>query len=122
MSEINLADLIDNELKIYSKDVQTKLNDIVKSKAKKLKEKIQESSPVKTGKYKKGWTVKEDINGLGDVTATVYNKAKPQITHLIQNGHVTRDGGRVAGRDHISSNRDQIEEELIEDIKKAIGE
>ena len=51
--------------------------------------------------YASGWKVKAEPSGQ-IVTFTVYNAAKPGLTHLLENGHVSRNQygyyGRVGAR------------------------
>jgi hypothetical protein len=58
---------------------------------------LRETSPKDTGEYAKGWAYRQEAPG----SYRVYNKKKPQLTHLLEHGHAKRGGGRVEGRPHI---------------------
>ena len=49
------------------------------------------------GHYASGWTVKDETQGAM-ATFIVYNKKKPQLTHLLENGHVVRNKKGTYGR------------------------
>lgn len=49
------------------------------------------------GHYSSGWTVKEESSGR-IASFIVYNKKKPQLTHLLENGHVIRNKKGTYGR------------------------
>lgn len=65
---------------------------------------LKRISPKKSGDYREGWTY--DVqNGWrdGNATATVYNKKKGPLTHLLENGHdIVPYGGKVDAIPHIS--------------------
>lgn len=61
---------------------------------------VKEGSPVgesKSKKYKDGWDKKKKKN-----ERVIYNKNKPSLTHLINNGHLSKSGERVAPIPHIT--------------------
>lgn len=55
------------------------------------------SGPGRKGHYSSGWTVKEESSGR-IASFIVYNKKKPQLTHLLENGHVIRNKKGTFGR------------------------
>lgn len=57
------------------------------------------SGPGRKGHYKTGWTMKPQKSGRL-VSFVVYNKKKPQLTHLLENGHVIRNKKGTYGRTH----------------------
>lgn len=61
--------------------------------AKETVQTIKANAPVRTGKYKKGWSAKKtQDNSRGAYGKTVHNRTRYMIAHLLQNGH----GGRSA--------------------------
>lgn len=73
------------------------------------------------GKYAKGWTSKVTEQRLG-AEAVIYNKTVPGLAHLLEHGHVTRNGtGRVYPRTpahpHIAAVEEKLQEMLIEEIE-----
>lgn len=119
MSEFDLTTAIQAELTKYSDDVLHDVKDVVKYVVDECKDNIQADSPKDTGDYAKGWAIKKDQDDNLNVSYTIYNKKHYELTHLLENGHATRDGGRVAGIPHIEPNEKKAESELISKIEKA---
>lgn len=53
-----------------------------------------------TGKYASGWDYSFSARG-GVLTAVVHNTSQPSLTHLLEKGHMNRDGGWTPGHEHI---------------------
>lgn len=119
MKEIELTNEIAKALSEYSEEVQTELDNIIERNANELINKLKETSPRKTGSYAKGWTKKKVVEN-GITGYIVYNKTKPQLTHLLEFGHAKRGGGRVAGIPHIGPARDEIEKKIVEDVSNTL--
>lgn len=87
--------------------------------AKQTVEQTKQKSPARTGVYQKNWAAKADeaSESRGIYGKTVYNKKKPQLTHLLQYGHEVT--GYLAGKgrnktrafDHIQS--DDVTEQML---------
>ena len=74
--------------------------------------------------YWRGWTFKVRGSGL-ETTVTIYNRTKPNLTHLLENGHqvyVGRidTGKRAAAHPHIEPAQKKATELLIRKIKNDI--
>lgn len=106
-------------LQKYGEEVNQNLSQVVDETAQKAAQTLRSSSPVdsrskKSGAYAKGWRVeKSGAKGGRGVTvgATVYN-THPGLTHLLENGHALRQGGRASARVHIAPVNDAILTEL----------
>ena len=68
-------------------------------------------------KYNRGWTVKKTKR---DKTATIHNATDYQLTHLLEKGHATRNGGRTQAFTHIAPVADKCDDDLVRIIKKYI--
>lgn len=82
--------------------------------------KIKGASPVRTGKYAKGWSSRvSKKDGRGGYGRTVYNGPRYMLTHLLQNGH---GGPRPAGaHPHIPPDEETaavFEKNLESEMKK----
>lgn len=66
-----------------------------------------------TGKYAGGWTREKEKKRL-TVGAVVYNKKTPGLPHLLENGHVKRNGGRYYGKEHILPVEKWATEEVVD--------
>jgi len=105
----------------YSEKVQQVTNNAIDSVSKESANKIRNNSPVKTGSYAKGWAVKKSTKGKIR-GAIVHNKTDYQLTHLLENGHVIRNGvgtyGRAPAIKHIAPVEAWAVDELPEEIER----
>ena len=85
-------------------------------------DKLQNTSPKRTGEYASGWTVKK--LSRGDVV--VHNATHYQLTHLLENGHVIRNKkgtyGRTPGKKHIKPVETWANREFQREIERGISE
>ena len=86
-------------IQAYTEDVSEAIDQAARDTAKAMAKDLRETSPKKTGEYAKGWTHRKEAPG----SYRVYNKKKPQLTHLLEHGHAKHGGGRVEGRGPTSS-------------------
>lgn len=86
---------------------------------------VKEYSPRRKGKrggaYRRGWRVKKFVDGRNQVTMTVYNKPHYRLTHLLENGHLNRDGSRTEGKPHIEPAERAAEAILMKKVELTIG-
>ena len=115
----NLAGEIVLAVQEYTEDVSKAVEKEVTDTAKAVQKGIQNDSPVDKGDYKKGWTRKKKSKG-GQIEYTIYNKNKPGLVHLLENGHAKVNGGRVAGMPHVRKNYDKHVPGMEANIKKII--
>lgn len=80
---------------------------------------LRHNSPKKTGKYAKGWKTKYAKTVDGG-SAVVYNQDRYQLTHLLENGHMNRDGGKTEGIEHIGPANEKAQQEFLAEIEKRI--
>ena len=91
------------ELKAYSDEVAEGIKKAVKDVAKETVRTLKTTSPrsLRGGKYARGWTLRVEFESPEDIRVRISNRTKPQLTHLLENGHATVNGDRVDGRPHI---------------------
>lgn len=80
----------------YSQDIQDGMEEIAKQVAKEDVNKLKNTTntyKVRSGKYNKGWTYKNEKDGRYSFKYIVHNKDNYQLTHLLEKGH------RIIGRD-----------------------
>lgn len=89
----------------------------VDKSAKEAVDSLKTDSPKRTGAYAKSWTSKKDkqLNKWA-YAKIVYNKKHYRLTHLLEKGHKTVNGGFVAARPHIA----KVEQEAIDTLVKEI--
>lgn len=77
----------------YELEVKLIAQDAAKQAASETRRMIKNTAPKKTGEYARSWSVKK-----GKDSYTVYSR-KPSLTHLLEFGHVTKNGtGRTFPR------------------------
>ena len=114
-----LDDAIAKILKDYSDEIARGTVECVKKAAKAGVQALKDVSPRRTGVYAEGWTA-EVKTGRLNATATLYNAARPGLAHLLEHGHVCRNGtgwfGDVPAHVHIAP----VEERLIAAFRDGI--
>ena len=112
----------------YAAEVQHDVDEVAKKLGKAganaLRQKSREVFPVDkkrktTGKYAQGWTYTVDSQRLS-TSVTIYNK-HPGMPHLLENGHVTRNGtGRVFTQTPAHPHIAPVAEEIAEKFPKEV--
>ena len=111
---------IDAIMKDYSDEVWEEVQKISVDVANDAAKKLRNTSPKGTGEYAKGWKVKT-TRGRLKVSSVVYNAKKPQLTHLLEFGHIIAGTGRRGGqREHIAEVEQWANEEYEKRLKEAI--
>lgn len=121
-----LASEISKIMQEYADGVGEGVKDTAKKVAKEGKLKLQSTSPEgrgsRKGHYKDGWTVKTISENSTNINIALHNSKKPGLTHLLENGHAKRGGGRrVAGITHIAPVEDFIIDEFEKRLKERIS-
>lgn len=116
-----LRDAVKDILNDYKDDVDECLDKAAVQYAKIGKAELQSASPVgkntpNSGHYAKGWAYKKH-KSKNRVGATIHNKTDYQLTHLLENGHALRQGGRSPAIVHIKPIHDEITEEFEREVK-----
>ena len=89
-----------------------------------LKKEVQEAeqtAPRRTGRYAKSWAVKKVSETSNSLEVTVHSRNRYMLTHLLENGHAKRGGGRVAAIPHIAPAEEAAAEALERNIETALG-
>lgn len=114
--EIQLRTLLDS----YDAEVQKIVDDTAKQVVKEGVSKLKSTSPHKSGDYSRGWTSRKDALGY-----VIYNAKKPGLTHLLENGHVTRNQygtwKRTPAHPHIKTVETWVNDEFTNQVEKKIG-
>ena len=106
-----------DEYKVMATDEMKKA---IKSAGKTVKEDINGSAPVLTGKYAKSWTSRVTAEDSVSLEVTVYSPSRYMLAHLLENGHAKRGGGRVRAIPHIKPAEDHGMEQLENDLERAL--
>lgn len=88
----------------------------------KAKRDVINNSPILSGEYKRGWTIRTKRLKYG-FDGVIYNKDKPGLTHLLNNGHQKANQygsyGRKEGDNHITKARNLAEAYLVDLLVEA---
>lgn len=112
-----IANKIAEELKNYSDEVVKKVDVTSLYIAKRSVAKLKKVSPTDSGDYAKGWSFKtEKRYGMPDRQEIHVKAPHYRLTHLLEYGHATANGGRTKAQPHIKP----VEEEVITDFVKGV--
>ena len=93
----------------------------IQEAGKTAKKQIEQTAPRRTGRYAKSWAVKKVSETSNSLEVTVHSKNRYMLTHLLENGHAKRGGGRVAAIPHIAPAEEAAAESLERNIEIALG-
>lgn len=102
----------------YAEDTEKNLSKAIESVTKAGVQALRTESKNKfggSGAYAKGW--KSQVETGRVLSQGVIYNTKPGLPHLLEHGHAKRGGGRVAGREHIST----VENTIIEQFEKEVS-
>lgn len=125
MSKSNSILDISDILEEYSEDIQEAITEKAEEVAEIGKDKLRSSSPKnkrnssRRGKYAKGWRVKT-IKGKGFVSCIIHNATDYQLTHLLENAHLTRKGTLTTPQKHITPVHDECCENFEKGVEKIV--
>lgn len=120
MSSFNLTQEFRAIFADYTDQVARVTEEVLYEVARESASTLRHTSPRKTGKYANNWKVKNEKKRIY-TSAVVYNDDPTfRISHLLENGHATRNGGRTAPREHIYPVNEHAQEEAVSRVKKKI--
>lgn len=108
-------------LEDYEDDISEVVEEVSNKIGKEAVEEVKQKSPKKRGSYAKGWTLKKDKQGKGKYSVKIHNKTDYQLTHLLEFGHATRNGGRTKAIPHIRPVEQKYVKEYEQELKRKLG-
>lgn len=81
----------------------------------------QESPKGSTGEYSKGWKIKKIKKVKNMYSVKLYNKDHYQLTHILEFGHTTADGGHTEAQPHIRKVEEEYSKKFEDKLKQDIG-
>lgn len=111
-----LESVLDN----YATELRTAINADTEAAAQRLRKAISAEAPVMTGKQKKSWRIAKEYLGGVDLKTVVHSTDYRKV-HLLENGHLTRDGKtRTKPTYYVSSNAERIIQEYEQTVAETI--
>jgi hypothetical protein len=117
MNDNDLYDIIKKQFQTYTDDVVKEIKKSAKKISLNAMREVKEKSPQDTGEYSQKWS-RNTIEKDDGIYIMVHQKKKPTLTHLLEKGHKSRNGSKVAGIEHIAP----VEEKANEEFSKKIDE
>ena len=119
----HLSEAISKELTLYNDNVVQGIKDEAKKSMDQLVETTKATAPV--GKRKKHYrnSIKSKVaseNSRSISYLWYVNGPDYRLSHLLENGHALKDGGRVAGTHFIKNSSDPIIEKYIKAVEEVI--
>lgn len=118
------AKAITDYLEIYVEDIQEDVEETADLIGKEAKNELKEISPrsgiARKNKYYAGWAIKKDRKGKSYYTVKVWNRTNYQLTHLLEFGHATRNGGRTRAIPHIRPVEEKYSQEFLKKLDNKI--
>lgn len=112
-----IVEAVMGEMEDYADEVTGDVKQAVKEVAKATVKEVKARSPVRTGGYKKGWGQAKVSETNGSIAIVIRNKKYYWLTHLLENGHALKSGGRTRAFPHIKPAEDFAARELEKKIK-----
>lgn len=119
----DLGAVIEQELTIYSKNVQERVDNVGRDAIKRLVKLTRETAPVgerKGGNFAKSISSKEIKGVRGSRFIWFVKPPNHRLTHLLVHGHATKNGGRTKPNPFLKNAVDTVLAEYEEGIEEAV--
>lgn len=116
-----LTDEIQKILDEYGDEASAALAEAISETAKEAQTQLRQKNQGRKlwKKYPKGWSVQIKAGRL-DVEGIVYNKDHYRLTHLLEFGHATRNGGRTKAFPHIEEVNAFAQKDVLERLREKL--
>lgn len=139
---VSVSEAIIDGFRQYSAEKSAEIKKETTKIARKVKEEIIEKSPVRVvrtptrrrntrrvalnpsrqpGAYKAGWTTEKKEQGQR-LTVRIYNKTNYQLVHLLELGHINRNGTFTQGKAHVKPAEEKGRQDLDAAIDRILRE
>ena len=115
-----LAEAVMEQLEDYNDLATETMKAAVNRAGKTVRNEINSSAPVRSGRYAKSWTTKKTKESSTALGVTVYSPSRYMLAHLLEHGHAKRGGGRVRAIPHIAPAEETGEEQLEQEIMRGL--
>lgn len=113
----NLVEAVRGELEDYASEVTGEVKEAAKEVAKATVKEVKARSPVDSGNYRKSWGQVKVSESEGSIVIAIRNKKYYWLTHLLENGHALKSGGRTRAFPHIKPAEEFAARELEKKVK-----
>lgn len=110
---------VNSILNEYVSDIQEGISQEAQNVSKKGANELKNTSPKKTGSYRKGWRVKT-IKSKGEIECIIHNATDYQLTHLLEKPHALKNGASSRPQVHIKPVEVQCINEYERNVDKII--
>lgn len=111
----------------YKENIDEEVAETTNTVIKEAKQELIQTSPrsgiARNTKYYKGWAIKNCVKSRAvrnKYTRIIWNKTNYQLTHLLEFGHTTRNGGRTQAQPHIRPVEEKYGQEFADLLKNKI--
>lgn len=95
--------------------------DEVKRVTREAAKELEDTAPRRTGDYARDWKSKVEFESARDIRTRLYNGKHYQLTHLLEYGHVIKNGtGRVYGMTDPIPHVETVEEHAAEKLGNGV--
>lgn len=134
-----LSKTILDYLKNYRENIQEDVEEVTDKVTKEARDELKKISPrkkvskaipkrkssskkkkVRENPYYKGWSVKISKRGATKYHKVIWNKTNYQLTHLLEFGHATRNGGRTKAIPHIRPVEEKYKVKFVDLVEERI--
>lgn len=117
-----ITDYLENYVEDIEVDVEDATNTVVKEAKQELVQISPRSGIARDTKYYKGWAIKNSGRTRKGkyYSKVIWNKTNYQLTHLLEFGHATRNGGRTQAQPHIRKVEEKYGTKFADLLEKKI--
>lgn len=123
-----MQDTVKKLLKDFGTEAEDAVEEAASETAKNAKKELKANSPRGSGAgdhYADGWSYGVEKSRVGVTQVRVYNGRKPGLTHLLENGHATKNGtGRsypdTPAHPHIAEVNEKAQTDFVDLIEQKL--
>lgn len=117
-----IMEYLEDYVEDIEEDVENTANTVVKEAKQELVQTSPKSGIARKTKYYKGWAIKNGgrTRKKHYYGKTIWNKTNYQLTHLLEFGHATRNGGRTQAQPHIRKVEEKYGTQFADLLEKKI--
>lgn len=120
MAEVSISKELNKILEQYGRKADEAVEKAAKRAGRDTAKTLRNTSPKRTGEYASSWTTKVTRSSGKLIGVTVYNKEHYQLTHLLENGHVTKNKKGEYGRTKPIKHIQPAEQEGIQNFEQLV--